>query len=259
MLRPSWRKACRNWTSPGLLGRVGWQKINDGKREGAEWFARKLRTVIHGERELEPANFLLQVISAHAEKAGSGKLNVDGLNLKIFGDLVEYLPIMRAFARTNHYSLAAWRNTVHARPMGWRMASASALQCKREICRFRFEEIPNLPSFSGITGNINITEKGGTLNLKSERIKLEFPSAFHEPLILDILTGQASWRVSENNSVAFKFSNIAFSNSDVSGLAYGTYRARSEWTGRDRSDRSSAPCGCPLSGASHSGRNSGFY
>src|SRR5690348_15145876 len=47
----------------------------------------------------------------------------------------------RAFARTNHYSLAARRNTVHARPMGWRMDGASALQCEREICQFRFEKI----------------------------------------------------------------------------------------------------------------------
>ncbi|HEY6044460.1 MAG TPA: YhdP family protein, partial [Nitrosospira sp.] len=214
-----------------LLGRVGWQKINDGKREGAEWFARKLRTVIHGERELEPANFLLQVISAHAEKAGSGKLNVDGLNLKVFEDLVEYLPISEPLRE--QITTASPRGEIQSMRAQWDGEWPAPLHfnVKGKFANLGLRKFQNLPSFSGITGNIDVTEKGGTLNLKSERIKLEFPSAFHEPLMLDILTGQASWRVSEDNSVAFKFSNIAFSNSDVSGLAYGTYRSQSNGPG----------------------------
>ena len=214
-----------------LLGRIGWQKINDGGREGAEWFAQRLRVGIPGKQQLQPVNFLLQVIPAHAEKTGSGKLSVEGLNLKTLGDLVEYLPINGAFREKINTALP--RGEIHFARAHWSGDWSAPLRfnARGNFTDLGMRKSRHLPAFSGITGNINITEKGGTLNLKSERIKLEFPDAFHEPLLLDFLTGQASWNVPEKNSLAFKFSNISFSNSNVSGLAYGTYHLRSDGIG----------------------------
>src|SRR5690606_38216976 len=94
----------------------------------------------------------------------------------------------------------------------------------------------DLPVFSGITGNIDVTQRGGTLNLNSQNAILELPGVFDEPLALDTFTGQASWEVvtgqdSTADSIAFKFANIAFSNPQVAGLAYGSYRTAAEGPG----------------------------
>ena len=41
---------------------------------------------------------------------------------------------------------------------------------------------------------------------------------------LDVLTGQASWNtLRSDDSIALKFSNIAFSNAHAAGMAYGNY------------------------------------
>jgi uncharacterized protein (TIGR02099 family) len=209
-----------------LLGRVGWQKINDGRREGTEWFARKLRVGIPSKQQLQPVNFLLQVIPAHAEKTGSGKLSVDGLNLKTLGDLVEYLPISAALREK--INVISPRGEIHFAHAHWNGDWSAPLHfnARGNFTNLGMRKSRHLPAFSGITGNINITEKGGTLNLNSERIKLEIPDAFPEPLMLDFLTGQASWSESEGSAVAFKFSNISFSNRGASGSAYGTYHLK---------------------------------
>ena len=81
-----------------------------------------------------------------------------------------------------------------------------------------------LPAFDGISGNIDITERAGTLNLNSHGVTVEFQEVFDRPLKLDTLTGQASWsRLRTDDSIALKFSNISFSNTHVAGLAYGNY------------------------------------
>jgi len=207
----------------GLLGRVGWQKINDGRSEGAQWFARKLRARTRSKREYEPANFRLQIMPAQAGKAASGKLSVDGLNLKFLTDLVEYLPVSEPLRK--QVATASPRGKIQSMRANWNgeWSAPVHFSARGKFANLGMKKSLYLPSFSGITGNVDATEKGGTLNLASERITLEFPETFHEPLILDFLTGQTSWRVSERDSVTLKFSNISFSNSGASGSAYGTY------------------------------------
>jgi uncharacterized protein (TIGR02099 family) len=214
-----------------LLGRIGWQKINDDGREGAEWFAHRLRLGMPGKRQLQPVDFLLQLVPAHAEKNGSGKLSVDRLNLKTLGDLVEYLPVSATVRE--QINAVSPRGEIHSSRVHWDGEWSAPLHfnARGKFTNLGMRKSPHLPAFSGITGNMNITEKGGTMNLNSERIKLDFPDAFHEPLLLDFLTGQASWSVSGGDSVAFKFSNISFSNNGISGLAYGTYDLKRDGVG----------------------------
>ncbi|WP_245727829.1 YhdP family protein [Nitrosovibrio tenuis] len=206
-----------------LKGRVGWQKTNDEKSEGANWYARKLLTAIRGKRELEPVSFSLQIMPTHGEKAGSGKLSVDSLDLKILGDLAEYLPINQPLRE--QLSAVSPRGEIQSMRAHWNGEWSTPLHfnARGKFTNLSMRKSQYLPSFSGITGNMDVTEKGGSLNLNSEHIKLEVPDALHEPLMLNTLTGQASWSLSPDKSVAFKFSNIYFSNSHAAGLAYGTY------------------------------------
>ncbi|SEP16057.1 YhdP family protein [Nitrosovibrio sp. Nv6] len=216
-----------------LQGRVGWKKINDGTKKGAEFFAQKLRTSIHGsrERELQPVSFLLQTIPAYGEKSGSGKLIIDDSRLEILGSLAQYLPIdaslREQLGRTSprgdiHYLRAQWNGEL-PRP--------SYFSTKGSFTNLGLR-LERLPAFSGITGNIDITERGGTLNLNSQNAVLELPDVFREPLALDTFTGQADWKIlPDKDSIAFTFNNISFSNTHAAGLAYGNYRTTPDGPG----------------------------
>jgi len=208
-----------------LQGKAGWKKIREGKREGDMWYTRQLYYAMRGKRGLEPVNFSLHVMPAHAEKTGSGRANVTGLNLEILGDLVEYLPISQALRE--RVSRASPRGDVQSLLAQW---SGEWMDPVRFNVRGRFSKLSmsqtqKLPSFSGITGNIDITERGGTLSLNSQNAKVVLPDVFGDPLMLDTLTGQASWSLS-GNSTLLKFSNISFSNGYATGLAYGTYQVK---------------------------------
>ncbi|KIO50090.1 hypothetical protein SQ11_02490 [Nitrosospira sp. NpAV] len=208
-----------------LRGRVGWQTINEGTKEGIELFARGLSASVRGEGELTPVNFSVQMISPGDSQTGTGKLSVDDLSLEIVGNLAEYFPINQSLRE--QLGKLSPRGEIHSMRAKWdgEWQAPRHFNAKGRFTNLSMKKSENLPAFSGVTGNIDVTEGGGTLNLNSQKVRLELPEIFQEPLMLDIFTGQASWNyLTERNSIAFKFNNITFSNSHAAGLAYGSYR-----------------------------------
>ncbi|MGH8761746.1 MAG: YhdP family protein [Nitrosospira sp.] len=206
-----------------LHGRVGWQKIGDGTRAGIELFAHQLGASVRGKRELQPVNFLLRMIPANG-KTGGGKLSIDRLNLGAFGDLAPYLPMSEALRE--QIDKASPRGEIHDMRARWdgEWPAPANFSAKGGFANLSMKNNEGRPAFSGITGNLDITEQGGTLNLNSQHVRLELPQVFHEPLMLDTFTGQASWSFLAGDAIAFKFNNVSFSNPQAAGLAYGSYR-----------------------------------
>ncbi|HEV7930677.1 MAG TPA: DUF3971 domain-containing protein, partial [Nitrosospira sp.] len=213
-----------------VRGRVGWQKINNnGATEGFELFARSLRAAMRHDRDSQPVDFSLRMIPHHGGNPASGRLSIDRLNLQTLSDLAEYLPLGETLHRKLeslsprgelHYMRAKWVDDVSA---------PSSFNAKGQFVNLGMKQSATLPAFDGITGNIDISERAGTLNLNSQNAEVEWQNVFHEPLKLDKLTGQASWsRLHNDNSVALKFSNISFSNAHAAGLAHGNF-----WTTPD--------------------------
>ncbi len=205
-----------------LQGRAGWQKVlHDDNREGDIWYIRQLHYMKRGERGLEPVNFSLQLMEAHAGKPGAGKVNASGLNLEILGDLVDYLPISPALRE--EVSRASPRGDIQSLWAQWsgEWMTPVVFNVRGSFANVSMRQTKKLPSFSGITGNIDATEKGGTLNLSSRHAKVELSDVFREPVTLDMLTGQASWSLL--SGISLKLSNISFSNRFTAGMAHGTY------------------------------------
>jgi uncharacterized protein (TIGR02099 family) len=212
-----------------VQGRVGWKKINDGVKEGFELSASRLSTFIPGKPQLQPLNFSLQMIPGQSGAAGSGRLSADKLNLQTLGDLTEYLPM--ADPLRNFLRQSSPRGEIDHVEAGWDgdLPSPSHFRAKGHFTNVGVKKSENLPAFGGITGNIDVTQRGGTLNISSRQASIELPDMFHEPLLLDTLTGQASWStVPGSEASEFRFNNISFSNPYAAGISYGSYR-----TGRD--------------------------
>lgn len=213
-----------------LGGRVGWQKIS-GTEGGGELFTRKLSASVPGKRELPPLDFSLQRVPVNHGKPASNKLNIDNLKLEILGDLAKYLPIGDGLR--DEISAVSPRGELHSIRAKWsgEWPRPSSFNARGRFTRLGMRKSGSLPAFSGVTGNFDITERSGTLNLNSQNAILQLPYVFSESLRLGTLTGQASWNFIDKDSIAFKFNNISFSNAHAAGLAYGNYRSTRDGPG----------------------------
>ena len=86
------------------------------------------------------------------------------------------------------------------------------------------------PAFSGVSGNVDGNEKGGSFNLNSRNAVLELPRVFREALAFDTLTAQSGWS-NRGGQTELKLSNVSFSNAHLAGNVYGSYRTVAEGPG----------------------------
>ena len=216
-----------------LQGRVGWKKINNNIGKGFELFTRQLGAAIRGERVLPPVDFLLQAFWAHDGKQSGGKLSVDGLDLGILVDLVDYFPLDGPLReQLNGLSPRGEIRDMRAKWDGAWSAPAH-LKVKGRFINIGMNRFEVVPAFRGVSGNIDLSEKGGTLSFNSQKVRLDLPEVFRgEVLLLDTFTGQASWKaLKDQDSIEIKFGNISFANSHASGGIHGSYRTEREGLG----------------------------
>ena len=81
-----------------------------------------------------------------------------------------------------------------------------------------------VPGATGLSGRLELTEKGGELRLESAKSSLSLPAIFPEPdIALDSLKAKANWKV-DAAGVEVKLDSLSFAGPDAAGSAHGTYR-----------------------------------
>lgn len=218
-----------------VTGRIGWQKTGSGTKDGTEIFARNLLASVRGARDLPPTSFRLQFVPARGGKPAGGKLSVDRLKLEVMDDLINYLPVSTSLRE--QLDKASPRGEIHSLRAQWsgEWPELSSFGVKGRFIDLGTRKWKFLPAFRGMSGNLDITQRGGALNLNAHNAVLIHPDMFQEPLALDTLTGQVSWTIaSSEDAIAFKFSNVSFSNPDGAGMAYGNYHVAAD--GKDEID-----------------------
>lgn len=80
------------------------------------------------------------------------------------------------------------------------------------------------PGASGLSGQVDLTEKGGELGLDGATASLSLPAVFPEPdIALDTLKARATWKNSPE-AIDIKLQRLEFSGPDATGSAQGSYR-----------------------------------
>jgi len=209
-----------------LSGRFSWKRVADG----FEVATRKLTFTTGDQLILPPVDLLLRLGKAGADGYARGEFQANALELAPLVQLADRLPLSAEFRKSlvalaptgGVYDLAfSWNGT-------WpQLASYSA--------RGRFHELSMrqhgaLPGFSGFSGNIDGTEKGGTLHVVTHKATLELPDVFREQLRFDTLTGQMGW-VRVAGATELRFSNFSYANADLAGTLFGSYRTASDGPG----------------------------
>ena len=97
--------------------------------------------------------------------------------------------------------------------IGWtRTASGiSQYQLKGQFQNLATAPHADIPGFANLSGNVNANQIGGGISLDSKALVVKAPDTFVENLQFDTLTGQASWKTTEDG-VDVKIDNLAFAN-----------------------------------------------
>jgi len=210
-----------------LGGRFAWRRIPGG----FELTTRKLAFITGDQLALPPVDLTLRLSGSGGDDYTSGEFTANALELAPLVQLADRLPLDDALRKSlvsyapggGVYDLALRWTGAWPRPSSYGL-------------RGRFYELSlarhdGFPGFSGFSGNIDGTEKGGTLHVVTQKATLDMPDLFRERLRFDTLTGQLAWSHGAQDLVELRFSNFAYANADLAGTLFGSYRTATDGPG----------------------------
>ncbi len=199
-----------------LSGRIGW-KQSDVEFEIS---TSRLGLITTRGLALEPADFLLRMNRGGGMR---GEMHANALDLATLAALADHLPLGREARKwLAEYSPKGGIHDMVARWTGeWR-------EPKQYSVRGRFRSLSlnrsgRIPGFSGVSGALEATERGGTLSLNSNRATVDMPLVFREQHEFEALAAQASW-TRNGGDTELKLNSISFSNSHLAGTVFGNFR-----------------------------------
>lgn len=209
-----------------LNGRLSWKKL-PGSMEVS---ATQLALTVTDSLRLPPVDFQYKASIDGTGAPLSGQFKANAVELAPLVALADHLPWD-----------SAWRARLAAVSPQGRVMDVSAQwqgawpEPKKYSARARFEGLAlnrygALPGLQGISGYAEASEKGGTMQLKSQAARFDMPELFKEPLEFSNVAAQAQWTRGDKG-YDLKLSNVTFSNADLEGYLSGTYHSVPERPG----------------------------
>ena len=205
----------------------------EGRYKADEWAlaGHKVELLTQDSIRIAPTDFKVEWRQDPKSAMVSGNASASFLDLSVLGRLASFMPL-DAHSRE---LLTRHRPQGHIAELktSW---SLDGETLKRYSLKTGFGDLGieadrYFPGASGLSGNIDLTEKGGELTLNSGASGLSLPAIFPEPdIVLDTLKARASWKNSPE-AVAIKLEKLEFAGPDAAGSALGTYRYTGEGPG----------------------------
>ena len=205
----------------------------EGRYQAEAWAlaGRKVELLTQDGIRVAPTDFAVEWRQASPTAAVNGSFSANFLDLGVLAQLAGYLPLD---PRSRELLLQhAPQGRVAELRTGWTLTGEALT---RYSLRASFSELgmrPGgyFPGATGLSGQIDLSEKGGDLVLAAGQSSLSLPAVFPEPEIaLDSLKAKASWKIAGGVS-DIKLDKLEFAGPDAAGAAQGTYRYNGEGPG----------------------------
>ena len=192
-------------------------------RGGYEIAGTQVALALQSGETLPPAQFAVQWQPGDDKRAEQGEVRLAALELQPLALLGEYLPLPQHMRKL--LADAAPQGSVADVHFDWQgpLPNPQRYSVRGHFDRLGMRAYAGLPGFSGISGNIDGNEKGGSVLLNAAKSSVELPRVFADPARnFDTLTAQLAWSHVQGE-LQLKLSNIAFANADLAGTAFGNY------------------------------------
>ena len=202
-----------------LSGRIAWKAT----ARSFEISTVKLGLVTQRGLTLPPADFLLRLESGPGNKPLRGELRANALDLDPLVALADRLPLEAGLRK--ELVAAAPRGSLFDLIVRWsgEWRAPTQFNVRGRFHGLALARTERIPGFSGLSGNVDGTEKAGTLHFSNIKTTLDMPKLFAAPLAFDTLTGQMVW-ARDSRAVEVRLNNVAFVNPDMAGTLFGAWR-----------------------------------
>lgn len=204
----------------------------EGRYKANEWTVagHKLELLTRDGIRVAPTDFQAEWRENPLTSVVIGSASANFLDLSVLGSLAAYVPLD---ARSRDLLL---KHRPQGRITEMRASwGLSGDELKRYALKAGFSQLGlqadgYFPGAKGLSGNLDINEKGGSLVLDSGAAGLSLPAVFPEPdIALDSLKAKATWKIDQ--VVDIKLDRLEFAGPDAAGSARGTYRYTGEGPG----------------------------
>ena len=180
---------------------------------------------------IESANFDLQWQHEDKEQETAGSIELNHMDVSALIRMADHLPLdVQSRQWLADYAPQGQLNDLNAR---WKEHKGllQNYSLKTNIANFGIKAKGVIPGFSGLSGSLEIDEKGGKANLDAGISSIDLPTIFSESLTkFDSLTAQASWTI-EGDTLEVVLAHAEFSNLEAAGSANGLYRTQGDGPG----------------------------
>jgi len=207
-------------------------RIEGGYQRG-EWSlaGRKLELLTHQGIRVAPTDFAVTWRESPQSGEISGTASASFLDLATLGSLAAFMPLdaeSRALLQRHRP-----QGQVAELRASWAFNQDKLLRygLKAGFSRLGMEPGGYFPGAEGLSGKVELSEKGGELTLDSAQASLSLPAVFPEPdIALDSLKAKASWKRTDQ-AIEVSLDKVAFAGPDAAGSARGSYRFTGEGPG----------------------------
>jgi uncharacterized protein (TIGR02099 family) len=197
----------------------------EGRYKGSEWAVagHKVELLTQDGMRVAPTDFHAEWRQDPRSQAISGSAGASFLDLGILGRLAGYVPLdprSRELLQKHQPQgrIAELRTS-------WAFDGESL---KHYALKTSFDQLGIVaggyfPGAGGLSGMIDLNEKGGELTLASAASSLSLPAVFPEPdIALDTLKARATWK-NGSSGLDIKLEKLEFAGPEAAGSARGTY------------------------------------
>ena len=194
-----------------LHGRVGWKQFSDGFEISTSRLGVTTRAYT-----LQPMDLLLRYSDGSEGRPPGGELRANVLALEPLMALADHLPFERELRE--EIDRYAPRGNVHDVWVKWHGSWPRPAQysVKGRFADLGLKAVGRIPGFAGVSGDIDGTERGGTLHLSTQKATVDLPRVFRDKLAFDALTAQVGWQ-RNGEQYDLDLNSISFSNPDFAG------------------------------------------
>lgn len=204
-----------------LRGRTAWRAVENGW----ELSTRQLTMRLHNGIHLHPTDFYLKIIPAGDSHPAGGELRANQLQLESLVSLANFFPLDAGLR--SQLDAYAPRGRVSNLDMQWQGTQKKLLgyKIKGKFENVAIQQVGTTPGFSGLTLSVDGSDASGNLNINTRNLTVNAPGIMREPLLFNILTGQAGWQ-RERGELNVRADNITVSNEDLAGNLYGSFHTK---------------------------------
>lgn len=180
-----------------------------------------LRFRLSSGMEAQPGRFTL-VRAIEQGEPPRLEVHADGIDLKIAATLVDYFPVPREVK--SQVLRFAPRGRIADAVIAWSDDGEKTYSVRGRFEDLAVNKVDAIPGVSGLTGEIEGSEAGGTVRLAGRDARLDFGPVFREPLGFDTLELRAHWK-RVDAALEVHIDAARFANADAAGELAGSWRS----------------------------------